>query len=307
MSSRKKQVLSAMLLLLTAAIWGLSFTAQVDAGKSGLGCFWFNGTRFFIGGCSLLPVVLLVGRRNRQRECADLRTRTAIWPGIVAGGLLFMASSLQQLGINLSQSAGKAGFITGLYMVLVPLFSFLLFRKRVGLQIVVGAILAVVGLYWLGVTPGEPILPGDLLVLAGSFFWAAHILWIDRMIGACEPLRFSMVQFFTCGLLALGCAVLVEEVTPDLLWAARWSILYAGVLSSGVAYTLQILGQRGCDPTVASMILSLESVFGAVGGWLIGERLSARAWVGCALMMAGIFLSQIPSKSKRDRRSEMSS
>lgn len=283
-----------MLILLTAAvIWGFAFSAQVAAAQKGLGCFAFNGTRFVIGGLTLVPVVCLLERRKNEYPFF----RYTLLPAMGAGVFLFVASTLQQLGINLTQSAGKASFITGLYIVLVPIFSMLLFGKKAGLSVWLGACLAVVGLYLLGVTREDGVAFGDVLVLIGAFFWAGHILWIDRFIDKANPIRFSMIQFFVCGVLGLCFAFCVEDVTLVSVWNAKWEILYAGVLSSGVAYTCQVVGQRGVDPTAAAMVLSLESVFGALGGLLFhGDMLSPRAWIGCALMLGGILLSQ---KSKQ--------
>ncbi len=279
-----------MLILLTAAvIWGFAFSAQVEAAQKGLGCFAFNGSRFLLGGLTLIPVVLLLERKKSEYPFV----RHTLFPAMGAGVFLFVASTLQQYGINLSQSAGKASFITGLYIVLVPILSLVLFRKKAGATVWLGACLAVMGLYLLGVTKQEGIAFGDVLVLIGAFFWAGHILWIDRFIERANPIRFSMIQFFVCGALGICFALFVEDVQIASLFEAKWEILYAGVLSSGVAYTCQVVGQRGVEPTAAAMILSLESVFGALGGLLWGgEMLSARAWVGCALMFAGIILSQ---------------
>lgn len=285
-----------MFILLTAAvIWGFAFSAQVEAAQKGLGCFAFNGTRFVLGGLTLIPVVLLLERKKSEHPFV----RHTLFPAMGAGVFLFAASTLQQLGINMAQSAGKASFITGLYIVLVPILSLLLFRKKAGLPVWIGACLAVVGLYLLGVTEAQGIERGDLLVLIGAFFWAGHILWIDRFIEKANPIRFSMIQFFVCGVLGICFALCVEDVTFSALFDAKWEILYAGVLSSGVAYTCQVVGQRGVEPTSAAMVLSLESVFGVLGGLFFnGEMLSPRAWVGCALMFAGIILSQLKKKTK---------
>lgn len=285
-----------MLTLLTAAvIWGFAFSAQVEAAQKGLGCFAFNGTRFVLGGLTLIPVVLLLERK----KSAYPFMRHTLLPAMGAGVFLFVASTLQQLGINLAQSAGKASFITGLYIVLVPILSLLLFRKKAGATVWLGACLAVAGLYLLGVTEQGGIEFGDVLVLIGAFFWAGHILWIDRFIEKAPPIRFSMIQFLTCGVLGICFALFVEDVSVSAMLDAKWEILYAGVLSSGVAYTCQVVGQRGVDPTSAAMVLSLESVFGALGGLLWGgEMLSVRAWIGCALMFAGIILSQWKKKTK---------
>ncbi len=294
----KRKDAGAFLLLLAAVIWGFSFSAQVKAAECGLESFTFNGIRFLIGGCALLPVVLLL---ERKRELHRLAKGTLL-PAMAAGALLFIASSLQQFGIAEVQSAGKASFITGMYIVLVPLFSLLFFRRKVTGTVWIGAAFAVFGLYLLGVTPGERIAIGDLYVFAGSFFWAAHILLLDCFVEKSNPLLFAMLQFLTCGLLGIGFACCFEEIRWVGIYAAKWELLYAGILSSGIAYTCQVLGQRKCDPTVASLILSTESVFGALGGLLInGERLSPRAWIGCAFMLFGILLSQLPGRSSGSR------
>lgn len=291
--SKKMSIKSAIILLSAALIWGAAFSAQVTAGENGLGSFTFNGIRFLIGGISLIPVILIFERRKPSDEAKPFIKSTML-PAMLSGVFLFAAATLQQMGINIDKNGGKASFITGFYIVLVPIFSLILFKKKTGFNVWVGALLAVLGLYFIGVVPGEKISSGDLLVFAGAFFWAFQILTIDRYIGNAMPVRFAMIQFFTCGLIALVIALFTEHIDLYTVAESKWAILYAGVMSSGIAYTLQIIGQKGSDPAVASMLLSTESVFGALSGLLINHTtLSPRAIVGCVLMFAGITVSQI--------------
>ena len=210
----------------------------------------------------------------------------------MAGGVLFVAASLQQVGL-LYTTAAKAGFITGLYIILVPILGLLL-KHSSGVTTWLGAGLAVVGLYLLSINDDFSMSFGDMLQFIGALFWAMHILLIDHYSSRVSPLKLSAVQFAVCGLLSLGVSLLIE--TPTLAGAlAGWQpILYAGLVSVGVAYTLQVVGQKSAKPAHAAIILSLESVFAALGGvWLLNESLSSRAWLGCGLMLAGMLLSQI--------------
>lgn len=293
----KKNITSPLILLVAAIIWGFAFSAQVVAAENGLGGFTFNCIRFIIGGISLIPVALIFEREKLDRTFVK---NTAL-PATLAGVVLFFAASLQQTGINLTQSAGKASFITGLYIVLVPIASRIFFKHKTSVGIWLGVAFALAGLYFLSITPGEKILLGDVLVFVGTFFWTAHILTVDRFSEKMSPIKFSMIQFFVCGILALIAALCFEDISVEGIVASKWAILFAGVFSSGVAYTCQVVGQKNCDPTVATIILSLESVFGAIGGLLInGERLTNRSIIGCVLMFIGIILAQIelPQKKK---------
>lgn len=289
------------LLVLTAAIWGFAFVAQ-RIGAGHLGPFAFNGTRFLLGALVLLPVI---GYADRVRHTAPGRDaaeplatspiaadrwRAAAVPGLVAGVVLVTASWLQQLGVGMT-TAGKAGFITGLYVVLVPVIG-LLVGHGTGRLTWAGVTVAVVGLYLLTMTEGSGMAPGDALVLVGAGFWAVHILVIDHFAGI-DPLRLSVVQFAVCGGISLILAIATEADTFAGLSAAMWPVLYGGLLSVGVAYTLQVVAQRHAKPTHAAIILSTEAVFGAIGGAiLLAEQMSGRALAGCALMLAGIVLAQ---------------
>ncbi len=293
---------SDALLMLTATIWGFAFVAQ-RVGMEYLGPFTFNGVRFALGSLSLVPLMLLK-RKNPSAITALLPPadrQTVAWGGALAGLALFMGASLQQVGL-VHTTAGNAGFITGLYVVIVPLLG-LFWRQRPDLGTWIGAVLAAAGLYLLSVTAAFEIAFGDLLVLVGAFFWAAHVLIIGWLSPRIESIQLACIQFAICSLLSLITAAALETMTLQGLMGAALPILYGGLLSVGVAYTLQVVAQRDARPAHAAIILSLESVFAALGGWLLlGELLSARALVGCSLMLAGMLLSQLQAFVFRRKR-----
>ncbi|MBN2554613.1 MAG: DMT family transporter [Anaerolineales bacterium] len=282
-----------LLLLLTAAIWGFAFVAQ-RVGAVWVGSFTLNAVRFGMGAAMLAPLVYYRLEQSGVRVKEELTPR-GILPGVLATGVvLFGAVSLQQIGLE-TTTAGKAGFITGLYVVLVPLISTLR-GERPGLRVVASVLLAAVGLYFLSISSAWRMEAGDALVFAGAFLWALHVQlvgWLSRRI---EPLLLAVLQFMVCAVLSAGAALLVEPAPFSGLSAALVPILYAGFISVGVAYSLQAVAQREADPTPAALIMSLEAVFAALGGWMIlGEMLSPRNLVGCGLMLAGMILSQLPS------------
>lgn len=293
---------SDALLMLTATIWGFAFVAQ-RVGMEYVGPFTFNGVRFALGSLSLVPLMLLK-RKNPSAIAALLPPadrQTVAWGGALAGLVLFMGASLQQSGL-VHTTAGNAGFITGLYVVIVPLLG-LFWRQRPDLGTWIGALLAATGLYLLSVTAAFEIAFGDFLVLVGAFFWAAHVLIIGWLSPRIESIQLACIQFAVCSLLSLITAAALETMTLQGLMGAALPILYGGLLSVGVAYTLQVVAQRDARPAHAAIILSLESVFAALGGWLLlGELLSARALVGCSLMMAGMLLSQLHAFVFRRKR-----
>lgn len=278
-----------VLLLLAAAIWGFGFVAQ-RLGLDSLGPFAFNGVRFLLGALSLLPLVLWQKQRSGLQG-ADFST---MWrAGLPVGILLFIGASLQQVAL-LYTTAAKAGFITGLYLVLVPLLGLWL-RHKTSVNTWLGGLVALLGLYFLSVDSTMHINTGDLLLFVGAVFWAAHLLTIDHFATKLTPVLLALLQCLVCGVLSLVLAFMLETVTVAAVAAAAWPLLYAGILATGVAYTLQIIGQRRAHPAHAAIILSLETVFAAVGGvWLLGETLTLRALAGCALMLFGMLLSQLP-------------
>ena len=293
-----KKMRGNLILLLTALIWGTAFVAQ-SAGMEHVQPFTYNGVRTLIGGLVLIPVIFLFDRlkpadqRPSPDEQKEIR-RNSLIGGAACGVVLCVASSFQQFGISMT-TAGKAGFITALYIVIVPLLGVFIKKKIPKITwLCVG--IAVVGFYLLCVKEGFSVSAGDLLVLCCAFFFSIHIMVIDYFNGKqVDGVRMSCIQFLVAGLISLVLMLVFEQPSLENLWAAKGSILYAGVLSCGVAYTLQILGQRDTEPTTATLILSLESVFAALSGWaLLHETLSFKELAGCALVFAAVILAQIP-------------
>lgn len=292
------------MLLLTAFIWGIAFVAQ-SVGMDYVEPFTFNAVRSLLGGIVLIPCIVLLQKLNAGTEKEQERKadrKTLVTGGILCGAALFAGSSLQQIGIAMysaDTNVGKAGFITALYIILVPIMGIAL-KKHVGASVWAGVLLAVLGFYFLCIKEGFSVETADLIVLAGSVAFSFHILIIDYFTTRADGVRLSCIQFFICGIISLFFMFLFESPTLGAIWAARIPIMYAGVMSCGVAYTLQILGQKNMNPTVASLLLSLESVFSALAGWaLLKQSLSFRELLGCALVFAAIVLAQLPDKAKQ--------
>ena len=279
-------------MLLTATIWGFAFVAQ-RVGMDFVGPFAFNGIRFALGGLVLLP--LIARRRPGPAVSSSNRSvprKTVVLGGGLAGLLLFSGASLQQVGLVYT-TAGNAGFITGLYVVIVPILG-LFWGQRPGAGTWIGAVLAAVGLYLLSVTGDFTIAFGDLLEVVGAFFWAGHVLIIGWLSPKVESSRLAFFQYAACSALSLITAAIFETTTLSGVLNAALPILYGGVCSVGIAYTLQVVAQQHAHPAHAAILLSLEAVFAAVGGWLLlGETLSLRGLAGCALMLSGMLLSQL--------------
>ncbi len=298
----KNTIKSNLLLIMTSAIWGFAFVAQL-LGAQHVGTFTLNGVRFLLGGISLIPVILLFERIKTDKN----RMTNTIIIASITGIVLFTASTLQQYGIAITGSAGKAGFITGLYTVLVPIIS-MLWGKKTSLNTWLGVFLAVIGLYLLSFSDGFMAVGiGDIVLLLCAVMYAVHIILIDRYSDSIYPLRFAMIQFIVCGAISSVCAFIFEDISLSAIYSARFPILYAGIMSVGVAYTCQILGQKNSDPTSAAIIMSTESVFSAVGEAIVFglfltsypyTPMSLRAYIGCAIMFAGIIVSQLKSKNK---------
>ena len=294
---------NACMLILTAFIWGTAFVAQ-SVGMDHLGPFTFNGVRNLIGGAALLPCIFFLERWNRKdqkkesgQEVPGTR-KDLITGGIACGLLLFAASSLQQIGLVYT-SAGKAGFITAFYIVIVPVLGIFLHQKA-GWTIWAAVAAALAGLYLLCITDGFSVNIGDFYVLLCALLFSLHILVIDHFAPKVDGVKMSCIQFFVCGIVSLVPMFLWEEPRIEGLLLSWFPLLYAGVLSCGVAYTLQIVGQKNVNPTVASLLLSLESCFSVLAGWIIlGERLSLREGAGCILMFAAIVLAQLPERKEK--------
>lgn len=301
MGNETRQLRGGAMLMLTALIWGTAFVAQ-SVGMDYLGPCAFTAVRNFIGCVALLPVIELASRMRsgaQPEEAAPAPGKKALFGwGAACGLLLGGATLLQQAGMQ-TASAGKAGFLTALYIVIVPVLGIFLGR-RPGLKVWMGVVLALVGAYLLSVKGGAGIASGDLLVIASAVVFSLHILVIDSVPAGVDGVRLSCVQFLVAGVFALVLALFLESFTWRDILSAWVPLLYTGVVSSGVGYTLQILGQRTVNPTVASLILSLESVFAALAGWaILGQALSLRELFGCALVFVAVILAQLPSKKGR--------
>ncbi|MBE6861459.1 MAG: DMT family transporter [Ruminococcus sp.] len=290
-----KKLRGNILLLITALIWGTAFVAQSE-GMRYVEPFTYNAVRTLLGGFVLIPIIAVFGKKKTKTEKSNEDRQSALITlkgGIVCGIVLFIAGSFQQSGIALT-TAGKAGFITALYIIIVPLIELILYRKS-RLIVWICVFLASAGFYLLCIKEGFSIGKGDLLVLCGAFFYAMHIMVIDHFNEKqADGMRMSCIQFFTAGLLMTMCMFLFENPQINGILDAKYTILYAGIMSCGAAYTLQILGQRDTDPTSATLIMSLESVFAALSGWIIlHESLSLKELSGCILVFAAVILAQL--------------
>lgn len=291
-----KQFRSNLLLLLTAAIWGFAFVAQ-RVGSQFVGAFTFNGIRFALGSISLVPLIIYFNKKKKNESENQISTKETVLFGALIGVILYIAATLQQIGL-IYTTAGKAGFITGLYMVIVPIIGIFL-KQRIGRNSWIGVALAVVGLYLLSINEDFSISFGDMLELIGSLFWAVHILAIDYFTKKIDPIKLSSIQFATCAILSMITALIFEDITVAGISSALVPILYGGLLSVGIAYTLQAVAQKDAKPSHAAIILSMESVFGAIGGaLLLGESMSTRGLIGCVLIFGGIIFTQIKPAAK---------
>ena len=289
---KSKEIRAVFILLLTAAIWGFAFVAQ-RIGMDHVGAFTFNGIRFALGSISLLPVIYFFGKKyeNNEEEKIDADFKTTIKSGIIAGTILFIAASLQQIGL-IYTTAAKAGFITSLYIVLVPILGIFL-KQKTHYTTWIGAIIAVVGLYFLSINENFTIQYGDFLEIIGAFFWAAHIQIIGKFVKKVDAIKLSSVQFATCAVLSLITAFRYEDVNLIGISSALVPLLYGGIMSAGVAYTLQAVGQKYAKPSHAAIALSMEAVFAAIGGiLLLSETMPLRGYLGCVLMLAGMLITQ---------------
>jgi drug/metabolite transporter (DMT)-like permease len=279
---RSERLRADLMLLTIAAIWGIGFVVNRVAAAH-VGALLYNGVRFIFGAVTLLP---FVWRRLRNL------TRLELWGGALAGLLLFAASTFQQMGLQFT-AAGKAAFITGLYVVLVPLFLALIWRQRPRWMVWVASLLATLGLFFLSAVERMALSPGDSLELAGAVMWAFHVILIGRLAQRVDALRLSVVQYVVCGVFSTPLGLSLEYHTLGGLAIVWWAVVFTSAFSVGLAYTLQVVAQRRAPPTDAAIILSAETVFAAFSGWLIlGETLTAQQWLGCGLMLAGMLLAQ---------------
>lgn len=296
-----KTIRSNILLVVTALIWGLAFVAQ-SVGMEYVGPFTFIAVRTLLGGLILIPVVYLMKWMNRKEHTKEKQvpenSKMLYLGGVCCGLALFAGTCLQQIGI-MSTSVGKAGFITALYIIIVPILGIFL-KKRVSKKLWVSVVIAIAGMYLLCVTEGFSINKGDVFVLAGAIAFSFHILLIDYFSPHVDGVKLSCIQFFTCAIIAGIVMFIVEEPKITNILAAWQPIAYAGFMSCGVAYTLQIIAQKNTDPVVASLILSLESVFACIFGFvLLHEILTEEEFFGCILVFIGIIVAQLPDRNEK--------
>lgn len=296
----KQQIKSSLILLLTATIWGVAFVAQ-SVGMEYIGPFTFNAIRCVLGGLVLNPVILVLKKKKETgAENQEKEDKKTLWAGgIACGVILCIASNLQQFGI-MEASVGKSGFFTALYIVMIPVIGIFI-GKRPGIKLWFCVALAVVGMYLLCMKDGSfTIERADIMLLLCALVFSFHILVVDYFSPKVDGVKMSCIQFFVCGVLSAVGMLFTE--TPDIsnIQAAWLPLLYAGLLSCGVGYTLQIVGQKGINPVIASLIMSLESVISALAGWVIlGQVLSPKEILGCVLMFVAIIITQIPIGNKK--------
>lgn len=296
----KQQIKSSLILLLTATIWGVAFVAQ-SVGMEYIGPFTFNAIRCVLGGLVLIPVILVLKKKKETgAENQEKEDKKTLWAGgIACGVILCIASNLQQFGI-MEASVGKSGFFTALYIVMIPVIGIFI-GKRPGIKLWFCVALAVVGMYLLCMKDGSfTIERADIMLLLCALAFSFHILVVDYFSPKVDCVKMSCIQFFVCGVLSAVGMLFTE--TPDIsnIQAAWLPLLYAGLLSCGVGYTLQIVGQKGINPVIASLIMSLESVISALAGWVIlGQVLSPKEILGCVLMFVAIIITQIPIGNKK--------
>lgn len=294
-----KQVRANLLLLLTAMIWGAAFVAQ-SVSMDYVGPFTFLCSRSILGGVVLLPVIAVMGKGKKKKETRPENRKFLLLGGICCGVMLFIGSALQQIGIQYT-TAGKAGFITAMYMVLVPICG-MFFGRKPGGKTWAAVVVALVGMYLLCLYGSgiQNLSKGDLLEMLCALGFTGHILVVDHFSPKVDGVKMSCIQFFVCGILAGIFMLILEAPSWENICAAAVPILYAGILSSGAGYTLQIVAQKDTQPTVASLLMSLESVFSLIFGWiLLKEAMSGVELLGCVLMFAAIIWVQLPEKQKK--------
>ena len=292
--------------ILAAFIWGTAFVAQ-DLCADSIGAFAFNATRYFIAVLALLVVILISDKLKKNKPTLTAQEKKVankqLWlGGLCCGAALAIASNFQQAGLVAGTDAGKAGFITALYVVLVPVFG-LFFKRKVSLPTWIAVVLSVVALYLLCIKGDFSLAPGDLLVLVCAVCFAVHILVIDHFTAYCDGVKLSCLQFLFAGIISTICMFIFEDVDFAAILSCALPLLYVGIFSCGVGYTLQILAQKDSNPTVVTILLSLESVFAVIAGAIIlKQQMTVREYIGCAIMFAAVILAQIqfPTRQKAE-------
>ena len=301
---KHNQVRQVVFPILAAFIWGTAFVAQ-DLCADSIGTFAFNATRYFIAVLALLVVIAISDKAKKNKPALSAEEKKAaskqLWlGGLCCGVALAIASNFQQAGLVAGTDAGKAGFITALYVVLVPVFG-LFFKRRVSLPVWIAVVCSVVALYLLCIKGDFSLAAGDLLILVCAVCFAVHILVIDHFTAYCDGVKLSCLQFLFAGIISAVCMFLFEDVDFAAIWSCILPLLYVGIFSCGVGYTLQILAQKDSNPTVVTILLSLESVFAVIAGAIIlHQQMTAREYIGCVVMFVAVILAQIqfPEKKK---------
>lgn len=299
-----KAIQANLLMLLAAAIWGFAFVAQ-RVGMETMGPHWFNSLRFFIGAVALTPVVIWLGsnKATSTEDTPKASAKALMLGGIAAGVLLFIGATFQQVGLQYT-TAGKAGFITGMYIFFVPLIG-LFFRMKTGLGTWFGAVIALWGLYLLSINEDFTLSKGDTLQLICAVAFACHVLMIGYLASRMDTVKLSLIQFFVAGLLAMTVALYFEQLSWAMITSTAIPLLFAGVMSTGIAYTLQAVAQQHAHPSHAAIILSSEGVFAVIGGYLLlNEVLPAQGLLGCGLILVGMLMSQLMPRLRWPRRTK---
>jgi drug/metabolite transporter (DMT)-like permease len=297
MNEKSKQIAANILMVFGSIIWGGAFVAQ-SIGADNLGAFTFGAIRFFIGGIIIIPVAVIMSKR-KDKKADTATTKDYLIAGVACGAALFLGAYFQQLGLGYT-TAGKAGFVTALYIILVPIFGFVLFKRRLSSRVMVATLAALVGIFLLCVSGGFGINIGDLYVFIGSLFWAAQILLIDKFAQKLDGIKFAICEFLSCAAMGAVAMFIFEKPTWAAIQSAWLPLLYCSVLSVGVGFTAQIICQKYTEPTVASLLMSSESVFSVIFGFLIlHEALTVRQIVGCVLVFAAVLLAQITPGQKK--------
>lgn len=295
----KRNIKGNSILMITAFIWGTAFVAQ-SVGMDYVGPFTFISSRYILGGMFLIPCIFILNKAGKKspNNKKDSDRKTLFIAGALCGAALFVASSFQQIGIQYT-SVGKSGFITSLYIIIVPLLG-LLFKHKVSVKVWISVVISLAGLYLLCINESFSISRGDFFILVCAFVFSIHILIIDKYSNLVNGVKMSCIQFFTAGILGAIPMFIFEKPQISNILTASTPILYAGIMSSGIAYTLQIIGQKYTSPVIATLIMSLESVFAVLSGWIIlGETLSIKESIGCCLVFAAIILAQLPDTKCR--------
>ena len=294
--------------ILAAFIWGTAFVAQ-DMCADSIGAFAFNASRYFIAVLALLGVIIITDKLKKDKPVLFPAEKKAanrqLWlGGLCCGAALAMASNFQQAGMVAGTDSGKAGFLTALYVVLVPVCG-LFFKRKVSLPVWIAVALSVIALYLLCINGEFSLAPGDLLILACAVCFTIHILVIDHFTATVDGVKLSCLQFLFAGTWSTILALFFDTISLQVLLDCIWPLLYVGVFSCGVGYTLQILAQKGSNPTVVTILLSLESVFAVIAGAVVlHQQMTAREYLGCVLMFAAVVLAQIPMPQKKEAKAE---